>query len=158
MPYLNWKEHRIGHSMEHTGSGSGRADGLSVARMQLDLDSAELEVLVQQLEQVFAPAEQSGSAGNESHFSSMAAELRVDLPDQWIVFWKKRASDTRLLLAHPQEDEWVATAALEETHGQNLVSALKKLSSGQGISIHELGADLYESGSVNNLELRLTLK
>jgi hypothetical protein len=144
--------------MEHTSSGSSRADGLPVARMQLDLDSAELEVLVQQLEQVFAPAEQSPSTATEGHFSSMVPELRVDLPDQWIVFWKKRASDTRLLLAHPEKDEWVATAALEETHGLNLVSALKKLSPGDGISIHELGADLYESGSVNNLELRLTLK
>jgi len=146
MPYLNWKEHSIGHSMHHLKEGDAGfvaySVSHSVAKMQLDLGAEDLATLVQGLEQVFA-------AGGE---------LRVDLPDQWIVFWKKRPSDTRLLLAHPQQGEWVATAALEETHSQNLVSALKKLSPGEGVSVHELGADLYESGSVNNLELRLTLK
>jgi hypothetical protein len=144
MPYLNWKEHSIGHSMHHPKEGDATTYSVShsVAKMQLDLEAQDLATLIQGLEQVF----------------TSGGELRVDLPDQWIVFWKTRPSETRLLLAHPAQEEWVATAALEETHSQNLVSALKKLSSGEGVSVHELGADLYESGSVNNLELRLTLK
>ena len=161
VPYLNWKEHSVGHTMLHpamshpathrsttlhpSADGDGRSVAHSVAMMQLDLDTQELSALVLGLEQVFA------SGG----------ELRLDLPDQWIVFWKKRPTDSRLLLAHPQQGEWVATIALEETHAQNLVNALKRLSAGEGVSVHELGelgADLYAPGSVNNLELRLTLK
>lgn len=147
MPYLNWKEHGIGHQMHHPATlhPSAGGDELSVAKMQLDLDAEALAILVQGLEQVF----------------SSGGELRVDLPDQWIVFWKKRPSDSRLLLAHPQHGEWVATIALEEAHGQHLLNALKKLSVGESVSVHEtseLGADLYAPGSVNNLELRLTLK
>lgn len=41
--------------------------------------------------------------------------------EKWTVFWKQReASESRLLLAHPEAEEWVATAALTLEHLDSL--------------------------------------
>ena len=78
----------------------------------------------------------------------------MDLPDGWIVFWKKREGDSRLLLSHPAEKQWVTTLALEAEHGRSAVMRLKALVEGQALSIGELGA----VAAVNNVEVVLTLR
>jgi hypothetical protein len=141
MPYLNWKSHPIGHAIQHPNAGPDSNSDDSRARMKLDFSSEELGLLIGQLEEIYI---RSGS------------ELRVDLPENWIVFWKRRDSESRLLLAHPQQNEWVLTAALEEEHGRMLIEALRQLSGMGSVAVHELGAELYHPGAVSNVELQIT--
>jgi hypothetical protein len=131
MPYLNWK----------TRETQKRIDPHEDARSTLSLDLSEEErgILLPSLEQVFL---HSGS------------ELRLDLPSNWIIFWKTRETESRLLLAHPQQAEWVATAALEAEHGRLVTEALRNLKSGDAFSVSELGV----IGSVSNVELILSLR
>lgn len=77
------------------------------------------------------------------------SELRVDLPGNWILFWKTRESESRLLLAHPQHDEWVATLALEAEHGRRVLDAVRALQMGDVVSLSEQGA----IGSISNVEV-----
>lgn len=81
------------------------------------------------------------------------SELRVDLPDNWIVFWKSRESESRLLLAHPQQGEWVTTVALDPEHGTRVAEKLKELHSGDTFSLAEQGA----VGSVSNVDVLVGL-
>lgn len=141
MPYLNWKERVFGHSMEHPL----QSELHSRARMELQFNQEELQLLVAQLEEIFF---------NGGH------ELRMDLPEGWIVFWKSRESGSRLLLAHPQEKEWVATAALEVELGKKWTEKLKNLLPGHSLSVNEvsvdLGIELFGPGSVSNVEIKIT--
>jgi hypothetical protein len=76
----------------------------------------------------------------------------VDLPREWIVFWKLRSGESRLLMAHPQPEEWVSTLALSEAHGKRVIEALKALSPGELFSIEKLGP----TGSMTNVEVLIT--
>ncbi len=58
-------------------------------------------------------------------FAQEGAELRMDLPDKWTLFWKVRESESRIFLAHPEKDEWVANVSLESPHAWKLVEALE---------------------------------
>ncbi len=58
--------------------------------------------------------------------STSKAELRVDFPQKWTVFWKIRESETRLLLAHPDQDSWVGTVSLTIAHCEALVQRLEQ--------------------------------
>jgi hypothetical protein len=122
-----------------------QSDRTSRARMELQFDQEEVRLLLAQLEEIFL---------NGGH------ELRMDLPEGWIVFWKSRESGSRLLLAHPQEKEWVATAALETELGKKWIAKLKSLSPGQSLSLHEVseesGVELFAPGSVSNVEIKIT--
>jgi hypothetical protein len=52
-------------------------------------------------------------------------ELRVDLTNGWTVFWKLRADETnKLLLAHPEVDQWVATVALSQQGYEHCLQSL----------------------------------
>src|SRR4051794_37056919 len=123
MPYLNWKD-QTGLKQEIAG-GPGGAGPL---RLTLGLDSAQASMLLPLLRDVL------------SEEAPLGSELRVDLPRNWIVFWKKREGESRLLIAHPQTDEWVATAALSAAHGQLLLERFERLSSGEALSVGELEA------------------
>ncbi len=66
------------------------------------------------------------------------SEIRMDFPAGWTLFWKAREADeSRLLLAHPEKEEWVATfvlsRALLETVRKNFESGLPFLISEAGL-------------------------
>jgi hypothetical protein len=126
MPYLNWKEREIRKHLDP------HADARST--LTLNLSDENRGQILPFLEEIFF---RGGS------------ELRLDLPDNWIVFWKSRDGESRLLLAHPQKDEWVATAALEMEHGRRVVESLRRLGPGDAFSISEHGS----IGSVSNVEI-----
>jgi hypothetical protein len=131
MPYLNWKEREIQKSMAPSSS--------SPSTLSLTLTPRERAEIVPFLEEIYV---RGGS------------ELRLDLPGQWILFWKSRESESRLLLAHPQKDEWVTTIALEKEHGLRIIERLRSAdsaSAGDAFSISELGV----VGQVSNVEVIL---
>jgi hypothetical protein len=137
MPYLNWKDPtRLKHQLkqeiapyEAGGDEGGRQ------RLTLSLEGQPLKELLLLLREVF-------SAGGE---------LRLDLPRGWAIFWKKREGESRLLLAHPQHDEWVATCALTAEHGAQAIERLEALGAGQRLDLGELAV----LGGLSNLELTL---
>jgi hypothetical protein len=142
MPYLNWKERSTGHSMRPLPAG-----GEGRSQMDLGFSSEDIGLLVPYLEEIYLRG---------------GHELRMDLSNGWTVFWKSRESGSRLLLAHPEHQEWVATFALEVQLGAKLVERLKELSAGQSVSIHELGEELgiefYSLGAVSNVEVKILFK
>jgi hypothetical protein len=79
-------------------------------------------------------------------FLEEAGELRLDLPEEWSIFWKKREDDSRLLIAHPQKDQWVATVALTEEYATKVLHEVSTLTAGESY-------DFGKPGSVCNLEL-----
>jgi hypothetical protein len=142
MPYLNWKERSTGHSMRPLPAG-----GEGRSHMDLVFSSEDIAILVPYLEEIFLRG---------------GYELRMDLANGWTVFWKSRESGSRLLLAHPEHQEWVATVALETELGQKLIEKLKELSVGQSFGIHELaeelGIEFYSLGAVSNIEIQILFK
>src|SRR5690606_29970869 len=44
------------------------------------------------------------------------SELRTDFPGGWTLFWKIREGDSRFFVAHPENEQWVGTLALSESH------------------------------------------
>lgn len=107
------------------------------SKLRLTLSAVNLAELIPQLEDLFL------RDGNE---------LRLDLPQNWIIFWKKRADESRILIAHPNPGEWVATAALEISHGKDLIMALKDLQPGQTVEMSEMG----RVGGVSNTEIAIS--
>jgi hypothetical protein len=128
MPFLNWRELNVSQRVEP----HPRREKL----LDLGFPAASLPELVSALEDVFARAQ---------------GELRLELPEGWTVFWKEREGESRLLLAHPTEGAWVATAALSREDGLRLVSALRALEPGQAL---ELGS-VATVARMSNVELRL---
>ncbi|MGZ3686764.1 MAG: hypothetical protein ACXWPM_13060 [Bdellovibrionota bacterium] len=131
MPYLNWR----GAALTQTLIPHPKLQ----SELKLELDAPARDELAARLEETYAQG---------------AGELRLDLPRNWIIFWKLRESDSRLLLAHPQPDEWVATVALEAAFGASLVAAFRALSSGRELIASQLGT----LGAMSNVELKLALR
>ncbi len=52
------------------------------------------------------------------------AELRLELPGKWTLYWKARSGSSRVLLAHPEADQWVGTVAWSEERVSDLLEAL----------------------------------
>lgn len=92
MPYLDWSQESA-----------------------LQLTAADHPELGTQLEMTLSPAlaERLGQ-DLQSTFTSGHHELRLELPARWTLFWKRASGETRLLLAHPEKDAWVATLALDD--------------------------------------------
>jgi hypothetical protein len=136
MPYLNWKNATSQQLAQDvlTAQASG---GTREFQLSLKLSGDLVQELIPQLQDIF---DQGGP------------ELRVDLPKEWIMFWKSRAGESRVLMAHPQPDEWVSTMALNTTHGKKLIDALKALQPGQTVSIESLGS----VGPVSNVDVLIT--
>src|SRR4051794_29099476 len=70
----------------------------------LKIQSVDLPVFIQNLEQVYCHQE---------------GELRLELPQNWVLYWKTKENASRVLLAHPQPERWVATFALELALAEN---------------------------------------
>lgn len=132
MPYLNWKEpgDRV-HAEIRSHAKRGH-------ELVLRLSSSGAAELAASLRPVF---------------SEPGTELRLDLPREWIVFWKLRDGESRLLLAHPQEDEWVTTVALEPSAARKVLEAMT--SSGAGTML--VFGQLFAIGSFSNVEVVLEI-
>jgi hypothetical protein len=81
-------------------------------------------------------------------------ELKVDLPKKWTLYWKMKPGASRLSLAHPAADEWVASLLLSREHGEKLLTALEKLEEGSSLALSQLTA----LGPFSNFELVITRK
>ena len=115
MPHLNWRAKTVTLSRtEHATYQS---------QLELKLTPELAAELVTELK----PALTSGGA-----------ELRVDLPENWTVYWKLKGGLSRLQLAHPQSGHWVATVHLTPEHAARLLEALEKLEG--PIAVCALGA------------------
>jgi hypothetical protein len=148
MPYLNLKDPAQGVRKQEVAPAPGESMRERHV-MRLTLEPAAVSSLLPMLREIFdAPA----AAAHEPR--RLGGELRVDLPREWIVFWKPRDGESRLLLAHPQPEEWVATVALSEGDGKELIRRMESMESlpeGQSLRLNEWVAP----GSVSNLELEL---
>ena len=151
MPFLNWKDlPRLSHQTpagkagnEAEGRGASQALGagkVSRTRLVLELKQVQLQELVSQVEELYLGAE-----GKEQ----LGPELRIQLPENWLLFWKPRAEGNRVLLAHPNDKEWVVTCALDRETCQSVVLSLKNLSHGQSLNLSES----ILLNPVSNLEL-----
>lgn len=120
MPYLNWKTESILMS-ELVTTPRGAQLGLKLTRSLVD-------ELVEGLIALFGELKEPGSTTPDTGTDFMQVpELRIALPNQWVLFWKLRQQGNRLLLAHPAPDEWVGTIALEANFGQKVINGLKQL-------------------------------
>ncbi|MBI2711389.1 MAG: hypothetical protein HYX41_00810 [Bdellovibrio sp.] len=144
MSYLNWKgltslsheapAQNVSAAVQAAGTGAP-----SRTVLNLELGPTRLGELIQELEDVF---QKDGS------------ELRIALPERWLLFWKLRSEGNRILLAHPNPDEWVATCALEKESGEKVLLSLKNSPQGQSLSLGQL----VRVQSVSNLEIVLVFK
>jgi hypothetical protein len=75
------------------------------------------------------------------------SELRVDFPGEVTFFWKLRDEESRLLLAHPEKDVWVATLALTPPHLDHLLTAMDQLDAPIFLS------EFKRLGKLSNLEV-----
>jgi hypothetical protein len=67
------------------------------------------------------------------------AELRIDFPGKWTVYWKARDGESRILLAHPEAEEWVGTVAWAHSSTESLLRELAALRDGAGeVNLGEL--------------------
>lgn len=111
--------------------------------LKLTLTLTQRDELVEVLKEIFAQPD-----------GQMIHELRLDLPREWVIFWKLREGDSRFLLAHPEPEQWVATLALERDHARKVVDRLDTLHFDQAVELGQLGQLSYPS----NLELVIELR
>jgi hypothetical protein len=130
MPYFDWKA-TPGVSLQ-VASHERYETELCVA-----LSGERLGELHQVLEQVFVQAE---------------AELRVDFPGNWTLYWKARDGESRILLAHPEREEWVGTVAWAHGSVAALLQGLGSLKAGSGDLVL---SELDRLSSFSNLNLRI---
>ena len=127
MPHLNWKELPV--SLD-----------FSSHQLTLGLRVEELKISTESLEPL--------CVGESPQLGVRGPELRLSLPG-WVLFWKRGGSESRILLAHPSPDEWVATLALETEFFRTMVAALQRLETGQSLMLSQLGS----LGRVSNLDV-----
>lgn len=143
MPYLNWKSlpaNDLEQDLKKV-NGPDSPDSAWPAMeflLQLSLNEARVAELLPYLEDIF----------------NHQTELRIDLPQEWVIFFKTRESENRFLMAHPQAQEWVSMLAFESTHGLRLVEHLREKKAGSQFRFSEIG----DLGSVSNLEVVLNIK
>ena len=130
MPYLDWKDSAVQLTLEpHARLGSDFGVGI---------EAASIPALVELLVEIF----QGERVGRE---------LRVDLPRNWLLFWKARESESRLLIAHPQAEVWVGTLALEASDAALLLERLRCARAGDVVKVSEI----FAVGGVSNFELTI---
>lgn len=128
MPYLNWTNKPIRQNVEpHL---------FFETHLKLELRATEISTLGSSLESVFV---------------HHGPELRLELSDSWILFWKMREEGSRILLAHPEAEQWVATIAFSSDLGVKLIEALKGLKASQTLSLSQFGT----LNSFSNLEISI---
>jgi len=94
MAYLSWQNEPVEIRLDYEPSGIGARP----SRLEIQAPGALRADLFEAVRQI-----RSGASG----------ELRLDLPQGYSVFVKLKDSGlSRLLIAHPEENEWVATFML----------------------------------------------
>ncbi len=128
MPYLNWKEKLLNLEMKIP----------SEAKVELLLTVSDdlIQELVSNLEEIFY---------------AKGGELRLQLTENWVLFWKIREEGGRALVARPSEDQWVGTLALEPTWSKEMINALTQLKKGESLKLDQL----FSLATVSNFELTL---
>ena len=132
MPYLNFSEKPI----ELKKSVHPRFE----TQLAMQIAATELAVL------------QDGLSGLMLSENPERVELRVDLPSKWTIFWKLREGETRLLLAHPEVDAWVATVSMTREHCEAIMNAFSKLS-----DVPEVLSQLGSTSRISNFDLTVSL-
>lgn len=135
MSHLNWRELSLFQTIEPKNP-QGPRSGRDQFRLQITWDA--VQSLIPHLEEVYLKEEN---------------ELRVSLPNEWVLFFKKRESENRALLAHPQPGVWVTTVALERLFAQKWVDQMKSLAKGQVLFLSQY----VPLGSVSNVDLVISI-
>jgi hypothetical protein len=112
MSFLNWGESPL--VLEASQKNARET------HLVLGLTEALVAELAQELVEIYSCAATTSSS-----------ELRLVLPQNWVLFWKTRSEGSRLLLAHPLKNEWVGTLALSQDGGMRWLEMAKTLRSGQ---------------------------
>lgn len=170
MPHLNWREADQGpdalvlsvETFAHSGARSGPRSAFSGREYELtiEMSAARRDALLERLREVLSSPEKSGAESGAGFGSGLGTELRLDLPREWIVFWKLREGESRILMAHPAEKQWVASINLEPSHALSLLRALAACvpgvpgAPGSPGGTVEIGA-LGTVGEVSNAEVRI---
>jgi hypothetical protein len=137
MPYLNWKTEKVACSFERSGSSTGALESRARVTLSLKLESRLCTALAGALKPVLLDGE---------------GELRLDLPGGWVLFWKRREEESRLLVAHPQPGEYVGTLSLEPQHSEKLLLNLEKNQVSENLIVGALAPRL---GAVSNFEVEI---
>ena len=101
-------------------------------QMNLQMDLSDLQASIQYLEDVYLRDQ---------------GELRVDLPEKWVKFWKKRDFESRSLMAHPSSNEWVLTLALTEAFGIFVIDTMKRMKPGDKLVLSQIGTLAKQSNA-----------
>ncbi len=132
MAHVNWKSQVLGLTKT--------AHPTLQSQLELTLTADLLAPLAESLAAAFAPG---------------GAELRLELPQNWTIYWKPKAGLSRLQLAHPQADHWVATVHLSHEHGAKLIDALAGLTTtAEPLVVSRLGS----MAPLVNFELVIAVK
>ncbi len=87
-------------------------------------------------------------------FQAAGGELRLDLPQEWSLFWKLKDGETRVLVAHPATGQWVGTLALERSFADQLILKLESAAAGESLRVGSIGP----VSGVSNLDLVFKLQ
>lgn len=109
MPYLNWKKTEL--LLEQTPHPKHET------QLKITLGTEQITELCTELEPVFV----------ENPNLANPIELRLELPSGWTLYWKLKSGSSRMSLAHPQPQEWVAAVIFNPAHAQKFLAGLKEL-------------------------------
>jgi hypothetical protein len=130
MPYFDWKA-KVGVALRVTDHERLETE------LQVTLTEERIFELHEALSGVFQQAE---------------AELRVDFPGNWTLYWKARDGESRMLLAHPEKDEWVGTVAWAQSTAGVLLGELSALRTRSGDLVL---SEVSRVSGFSNLEVRV---
>lgn len=141
MPYLNWRESVQAEvrQVAATTSGEGMAFHWTWTLERKDEFLLGIEELLKLTRQ--------------QAVGLSVPELRIDLPRNWIFFLKLRESESRLLIAHPQVEEWVVSASLLEEHATVLIQRIQVAVQGDRFSLNSL----FRVARLSNVEIFLEM-
>ncbi len=136
MPFLNWKSQPIDVSQESAPRWG--------TRVTIALPPEQRAALEKSLEDCL-------QVGGK--------ELRVDFPKGWSIFWRIREetgeASSRVLLAHPDPEQWVASVLLEPRPATDFVARYRAWHSDSGRDASLSPNALEGIHRVSNLELVL---
>ncbi len=119
MPFLDWGESSL---VLQSSQKSARE-----TQLVLGLTEAHVAELTQELLEIYTSSE-----------TISRSELRLVLPQGWVLFWKARSEGSRLLLARPNHEEWVGTVALPIEGGVRWLENVKNLKLGESVVLSQV--------------------
>ena len=110
MPYLKWTDRPT--SGDQAVEIAAQPTGTDRMALELALSDTDYLQVADALEPVLAQ-------------TATGSELKWELPQGWTLYWKAREGEDRLLLAHPEKEEWVGTLALTPEVGKALIERFR---------------------------------